>query len=138
MIPIVIFDGISGSGKTTLRYALYQKLEGNVLTIDRFTPSVWVYDYLRGFDRVEEIGIIEKKFDDAFSPLLVLCTCSERIAAERVRNNQFREIQFLVNDELLAFAAYLERVCQYSRILTTVDTSDVSINESLERILCAI
>jgi len=135
MIPIkiVIFDGASGSGKTTLRYNLFYEMNFNILTIDRFTPSLWVYDYLRGINRNSEIKNFESKFDLCFNPLLVMCDCDLEIAKSRVQDNKLRKRLFLINDEKNAFSKYLNEICNFSNFLK-LDTNN-SIEECISKIL---
>ena len=130
-IKIVIFDGISGAGKTTLRYKLFQKFEFNILTIDRFTPSTWAYDYLRGVDRTAEVSEIEIKFN-MFDCSLVLCYCSPETSRMRVRNDKLRKVIFSPENEYTAFKKYELISLFNSRI--TLDTDVLSVEESLNKI----
>jgi len=116
---IIIFDGASGTGKTTLRYKLMQSMNYNILTIDRFTPSIWVYDKLRGINR-PDILEFEEKFD-LMNPLVVICTCSPDIARMRSHVDPLRKIEFPFIEQINAFYDY-SKVSRYSRLIT-VNTS---------------
>jgi len=128
-MQIVIFDGCSGSGKTTLRYKLFYAMDFDVLTIDRFTPSVWVYDYLRGIYRTRAIQDFEERFNK-FDPLFVLCLCNAEDARSRIKDNSLRKVEFDVEDELEAFEQYFLWVSRYSKKIK-LDTSNLSIDECI-------
>lgn len=130
-MKIIIFDGMSGSGKTTLRYKVYQKFNNDCLTIDRFTPSVWVYDFLRGIDKTRDIFEIENKMN-MFDCSLVLCYCNPNIARSRVKENMLREHVFAFEDELIAFKKY-ENISSYKSIILI--NTEKSIDECVKEIV---
>ncbi len=136
MIPVVIFDGMSGAGKTTLRYKLYQYLDGNVLTIDRFTPSVWVYDYLREKNRRIEIQKIEEEFQAALFPLCVLLFCDFEESLKRISKNVFRISKFTPEKEARGFEIYRKDISKYTNILcldSSRKDSEILLKEILGR-----
>ena len=132
-IKIVIFDGVSGAGKTTLRYELFKKFNYNILTIDRFTPSIWAYDYLRGKDRAVDIKDIEIKMN-LFDSYLVLCYCEPNIAKKRIRRDDLREVQFSPEQEIDAFEHY-EKISLFKSVII-IHTENFSVDQCIEKI-CA-
>lgn len=127
IMNLIIFDGMSGSGKSTLKKEIIKKLNYNVLTIDRFTPSIWVYDFLRGINRTREIVEFENKFDK-LDPLLVITYCSPEIAFKR---DYEKEAVFGYEKEKLAFDKYLNNICRYKRGCA-INTEVNSIEESIK------
>ena len=138
-MEVIILDGCSLSGKTTLRNILYKEYSSSLLVIDRFTPSNWVYDYLRGNNRKREIIKFEGIFDLIFRPILfILFTSSESsIKREIKRRNSTKEIHndkiFDIHNELLAFDKYYNEICQY-KDKSRIDTSNISVDECLSLI----
>ena len=116
MMKVLILDGPSGSGKSTLRRAFYDKYKSDILVIDRFTPCNWVYDYIRGIDRREEIGKFEEEFDKNLNPYLVLLSAALDILEERCLDRG-RSPVYEFKEELEAFDIYFKEVCRYSRVM---------------------
>ena len=122
MLRLVVIDGMSGSGKTTLRSALIETMNFDVLTIDRFSPSIWVYDMLRGIDRTKEIQDFENKFE-VFEPLLVLCMCDPEVARER---DEIKRLNFTYTEEQNLFEVYYNEITKYKNKIY-LDTSRLSL-----------
>ena len=132
MDRLLIFDGACGTGKTTLRYKLFQDLNYNILTIDRFTPSQWVYDRLRGNDNSKEILEFEDKMN-MLSPIVIICKCDPMTAIDRARpNDHLRTIEFSIEEQLLMFDRYFD-VSKYS-YLYEIDTGINNIDRCVDRI----
>lgn len=131
-MKIVVFDGPSGSGKTTLRYKLFQELNYEVLTIDRFTPSMWVYKYLRSGKERTDIFDIEDKMN-LFDSTLVLCLCDSSILRKRISDNTLRSVVFDASDECRAFEKYL-KVSHYRSIIN-INTGIKSVNDCIDEIV---
>ena len=127
---LVIFDGMSGSGKSTLRTNV-MKLKGfDILTIDRFTPSIWVYDKLRGVDRTDEMALYEKALDELLSPLVVITRCSPLVAAKR---DQKIDVEFSYEQEYDMFWHYV-LISEYKNLIR-IDTSELSTIECAEYVV---
>lgn len=124
MVKLLIIDGASGTGKTTLRYKLMQSMDYNILTIDRFTPSIWVYDKLRGIDR-QDVLDYEEKFD-AMNPLVVICTCNPEIARMRSHVDPLRKVEFPFIHQINAFYDY-SKVSRYSRLITVYTLQPIEL-----------
>jgi thymidylate kinase len=135
-MKIVIFDGISGAGKTTLRYELFKRFNYNILTIDRFTPSIWAYDYLRGKDRTKDVDDIEwELFNSNLEVSVVLCYCRPEIAKKRTRVDVLRNVEFTPEQETEAFEKYED----VSRLrIITIDTSDMPVSDCVDYIVARI
>lgn len=132
MNRLVVLDGANGCGKSTLRYALFQSLEYNVLTIDRFTPSQWVYDRLRGNDNSKEILEFEEKMN-MLNPIVIICKCDPMTAIDRARpNDHLRTIEFSIEDQLLMFDKYFD-VSRYS-YLYEINTGMYNVDRCVDRI----
>jgi thymidylate kinase len=130
-MKIIIFDGVSGSGKTTLRYRLFQELNYEVLTIDRFTPSMWVYEFLRTGNKRTDIFEIESEMSK-LDCHLVLCTCAPDVSKHRVTDNNLRSVMFTPDQEVSAFNEYIT-ISKYSRIIN-LDTSYLSVDDCITQI----
>jgi thymidylate kinase len=113
-MKLIILDGINGSGKSTLRYALMKKYNYNILTIDRFTPSIWVYDKLRGINRPDILEYEEKV--DKILPLVVICICKPETAEKRSRITDLRKVEFSYLDQIQSFKEYT-KVSKYLNVL---------------------
>lgn len=113
-MEIVIFDGMSGSGKSTLRKRLDKHLAYGIISMDRFTPSCWVYEVLRGRDNTKFVVDFEDKFEKNYHPLLVICHCHPHIARARDVTN---EVMFGYYDERHMFFKYVNEVSRYSRLM---------------------
>jgi len=110
-VNLVILDGMSGSGKSTLRSALIKAMNFDVMTIDRFSPSIWVYDTLRGVDRTDEIIAFEEKFDYTFYPIFAFCHCEPSVAEER---DKLKEAVYAYEEEHKMFIRYMNNICKYT------------------------
>ena len=130
-MQIIILDGSNGTGKSTLRHELMQRMNYDVLTIDRFTPSIWVYDRLRGIDR-RDVLEFEEKFDK-LNPLIVICKCIPEIAKKRTQDNVLRKINFNIEDQDREFDIYYSKYSRY-RNLIRVNT-ELPIEDCIKKII---
>lgn len=129
-IKTIIFDGGSGSGKSALKKEIIKYYNFNITTIDRFSPSVWVYGKLRGENLTKEIIEFENNFVK-INPLLVICKCNSIDAKKR---DIIKENKFGYNEEKNMFFEYLKNVCKYNNVLV-LNTSKYSINECVKQIV---
>ncbi len=127
---IVIFEGMSGSGKDSLQKSVAKLFDYNIITINRFTPSIWVYDSLRGFDRTDEIIKFEREFDCLMKPFLVISYCDPEISEKR---DVVKENAFKYEFEKDKFEEYEKTICQYTRKII-IDTSINSVEECAKKI----
>ena len=121
MIPIVVLDGHSGSGKTTLRNYLYEECKSDILVLDRFTPSNWVYSNLRGVDNTREIVDLEDRLNRSCRCFVFICYCGSDEAISRFKlRSRYPEID--VEKEIYKFDEYYLLISRYSNIFM-LDTS---------------
>ena len=127
---VLIYEGIPGSGKTSLRYA-YGKLTQFVdLTIDRFTPTQWVFSQLRNDLIVQDLSEIEQALDNILNVVVIWCQCPIEKAFQRCRQKRDfidSSIDNLIKLEQL-YKEYFSTKCKFSKII------ELDTNRSLDNI----
>lgn len=133
-MKLVIIDGMSGSGKDTLQKEIIKKFNYDILTINRFTPSIWVYDALRKKDSTKEVQEYEIMFDKDIRPFVFVCFCDPKVASIR---DFYKENVFTYEQEGKFFNQYFSTISKYSN-LHYIDTTEFSaehIANDIERII---
>lgn len=131
-MKLIILDGHSCVGKSLVRRFIYSKYKSDVILLDRFTPSNWVFSYLRGKNNTKEILEFEKIFNLLFKPIVVILHCDTLEAEKRsVSKDEF--LEFSIDDEKDAFNKYLE-ISSYSDIVK-IDTSNLGVKELAKKVM---
>lgn len=127
---LVVFEGTNRSGKSTLRMELLKRIP-NILTIDRFTGSNYVYSVL--FNREEDfVYLAYLEFVLSSRGIVVYCYTDYPTYVERCKNTG-HEIQTEeeFNKEREIFDYYFSQVTSYKNIIK-FDTSKMSTDSCLK------
>ena len=127
---LVVFEGTNRSGKSTLRMELLKRIP-NILTIDRFTGSNYVYSVL--FNREEDfVYLAYLEFVLSSRGIVVYCYTDYPTYVERCKNTG-HEIQTEedFNKEKEVFEYYFNQVTSYKNIIK-FDTSKMSTDSCLK------
>ncbi|MEK7087532.1 MAG: hypothetical protein AAB958_02415 [Patescibacteria group bacterium] len=133
---LLLYEGISGSGKTSLSKTVQKELGYGVLSIDRFTPSIWVYSKYRGEEILELNRIAERNLELNFDVRVIWCECEISIANQRcLDKNQIEKsgIDKLTQQAFL-FQDYFKNYSFFSKILQ-MDTSLEDIKETVKKVV---
>ncbi len=131
-MKLIILDGNSCSGKSLVRRFIYSKYKSDAILLDRFTPSNWVFSYLRGKNNTKEILEFEKIFDSLFKPIVIILYC-DTLEAEKRSVDKGDLLEFSIDDEKDAFNLYFE-ISGYSNIIK-LDTSNLKVEELARKVM---
>ena len=136
IFTIVIFDGMDKVGKTTLIHALDKATDYEHIIIDRGPNSYLVYDEI--YNRGRKLDYLKTEMDIMNTlHLCVYCYANESDIEKRLCNagEKFADEQGTISEVSEKFHQSL----QSSNLETIfINTSEVSINEAIERIKIAI
>ena len=129
---LVIFEGTNRSGKSTLRMELLKSIP-NILTIDRFTPSNYVYSML--YNREEDfVYLAYLEFIMSTRGIIVYCYTDYPTYIQRCKNTGHEvQTEEEFNKEKKIFEDYFNNITLYKNIIK-FDTSKMS-TESCVKIL---
>ena len=139
-MAFIFFEGVDKVGKTTLLQATNKATNYKHFCIDRCLGSAFVYDLITGRrDRFEELAKIEKDLASLKStPIItILLTCDRDVLIERIKKEDKcspKRIKLLDK----AVEAYKNYQQITSLHLETVDTSDKSVEDTVQEILIII
>lgn len=127
---LIIFEGIDRSGKSSLRIELLKKIK-NIITIDRLTPSNYVYSmfYKREEDR-DYLAYLEAVLSTR--GIVVYCYCNYETYLKRCSDTKHEilsEEDF--NTQRMQYEFYFSHITLYNHIIK-FDTSDMPVNRILD------
>lgn len=130
---VVIFEGTNRSGKTALRLELL-KVIPNLLTIDRFTPSNYVYSML--FNREEDFAYLAYlEYILSTRSIIVYCYTDYPTYIERCKNTGHEvQSEFNFNTEKLFYDQYFKDVTLFKNIIK-FDTGKMTTESCLKILL---
>lgn len=130
---VVLYEGISGAGKSSLSKGVRKKVNHNVLSIDRFTPSIWVYKQYRNEEELDINFQAEKILNDNFNVKVIWCRCPVEVAFQRCLDKLEEE---KANQELMTqtdalFERYFNGISYFSSVLELDTTKNINYCEDL-------
>ena len=124
-----MYEGIPGAGKSTLKQAVSKYRGHTHLSLDRFTPSMWVYSKFRNETAYEFNEDVEKILEDNFDVYVIWCVCAANIAYSRcvIKNDlEDAHLERLCSLSNL-YKEYFATVTTYSKIIEVNTEKDISI-----------
>lgn len=134
---IILYEGIPGSGKTTLMKAVNKVRDYRDIALDRFTPTQWVYDSLRG-RLFNESLIVERGILEHFEVWVVYCICPPELAYERCKaknDDDDANLEKLIDLNRL-YKRYFTHITQFENIVlvNTMDSIEENVADVIETI----
>ena len=133
---ILLFEGISGSGKSTLSKELEKVRKYQDLTLDRFTPSMWVYSLYRNKFPSSHNRMAEELLETLFNVKVIWCHCNPYLANKRcIEKNQEEksDIEKLLLTSYL-FSYYFRYITLYKSIMKVNTENPIENNINLDDI----
>lgn len=131
-MKVIILEGVQGGGKTSLRRYLFDAYKSRLLVLDRFTPSNWVFNSIRGLDNTEEIQKFETKFNNEFKPLVFIFICDPEKSIQRVYDRDKESVDYeTLDNERKQFRNYFG-VSKYSNLYEI--NANMSINKVIKKV----
>ena len=132
---ILIYEGIPGSGKSTLRYEIGLRSNFKDLTIDRFSPTQWVFSKLREDNLVFLGSQVEEIMEKEFDVIVIWCICSPETAFKRCRekNDSINSTLLELERAEELYRMYFRKFSRFTNIVG-IDTEN-SISETVDTLM---